>query len=519
MQSDTVFSIPAANSGSVQCLELVTQWLADCVESHGTTCSENDEAVLPKRVIEIEDILEDGSLSSMLVTTNGSRGKYLALSYCWGRGPFFNLTSDNIDDLHESLPMGLLPQTITDAMVLAKHLGFRYLWVDSICIIQGSGGLSTADWEEQSQDMGRIYRSASLTIAAAAAKGCRDGLFHARPSPETPYCPVLQKQKGDAILYLGADLPNFEERMEPLSQRGWALQEAVLSRRLVTFGSTEVSWECSCCSYRETVLRALPKQTALTSVLGTASEIFSSWAKLVEEYSRRDLTFQTDKLPAISGLAAVVSEVLGHEFHHGIWNHQAHQMLMWKHVGRRHEDGLVFSRQKSTRAPTWSWASVDGGVEFLKGAVKPTLLEIRGRSLIITGLLMKIDTVRYQVEGSYYGVYEHHRPWMRFHRTTKTFVDDLDDIPLANRNTAGGATKELVDIWFFFLGNSVGLILIPIEPDTSQVKSFAKENIRRIYNLLSGTAPSMRTFRRVGAFMGFNGPRTRHDRLETVELI
>lgn len=108
-------------------------------------------------------------------------------------------------------------------MVLAKNLGFRYLWVDSLCIIQGSGGLSTADWEEQSQDMGRIYQSASLTIAAASAKDCRDGLFHTRPDPETPYCSVLQRQESEDIVYLGADLPDNKQQMEPLSRRGWAL--------------------------------------------------------------------------------------------------------------------------------------------------------------------------------------------------------------------------------------------------------------------------------------------------------
>lgn len=102
---------------------------------------------------------------------------------------------------------------------------------------------------------------------------------------------------------------------------------------------------------------------------------------------------------------------------------------------------------------------------------------------------------------------------------TKTFVDDLDDIPLSNRKTVGGTTQELVDIWFFFLGNIVGLILIPLEPDTSKFESFAKENIRRIHILLSGSVLSVRTFRRVGIFTGFNGPRTRHDHLETVELI
>lgn len=258
--SDTVFTIQSASSGTRQCLELVSRWLADCVESHGAECSDRDEAILPKRVLEIEDAPQGSELRSRLVTTSSSRGKYVALSYCWVRGPFFNLTFDNIVDLKESLPMELLHGTIIDAMVFAKNLGFRYLWVDSLCIIQGSGGPSTADWEEQSQDMGSIYQSASLTVAAASAKDCRDGLFHTRPDPETPYCSVLQRQKSDDIVYLGVDPADNKQQMEPLSQRGWALQESVFSRRLVAFGTTELSWECRCCSYRETVSRALPKR-------------------------------------------------------------------------------------------------------------------------------------------------------------------------------------------------------------------------------------------------------------------
>lgn len=493
--------------------------MADCLDGHGTKCSEQEAAVLPKRVIEIDRVLEDGSLSSRLVTTNGGRGRYLALSYCWGRGPFFNLTTDNIQDLHKSLPVGMLPQTIYDAMLLTSHLGFRYLWVDSLCIIQGSDTTSTVDWEEQSQVMGRVYRSASLTIAAAAAKGCRDGLFLARSDPMIPYCPVLKRQESDEIVYLGADLPDVREQIEPLSLRGWALQEAVLSRRLLNFGTTEISWQCSCCSCRETVLRTLPKQAASTSVLSTPSEIHASWTMLVEEYSHRDLTFATDKLPAISGLAAVVSEALGHEFHFGIWQHRAHHMLLWRHKRRIGGERLVSSKQKTLPAPTWSWMSVHGGVKFLKGAVEPARLEIRGRSLIITGGLTKINSIRYQAEGSYYGEFEQHRPWMRFKTTTKTFVDDLNNIPEANRKSTVSGPEEFVDLWFFFLGKSEGLILVSAEPATKKISKIGRNRIRRLLSLISSKAHSVGRYWRVGAFIGYNEPRIKQDRLETIEII
>lgn len=489
------------------------------MKRHGSKCSDDDESVLPKHVIEIGDLVQDGTLSTRIITTNGSRGKYLTLSYCWGRGPFFTMTSDNIDELHDSLPMAKLPQTIRDAVSLAKHLGFRYLWVDSLCIIQGGDVLSTVDWEEQSQDMGRIYGSSSLTIAAAAADDCHHGLFQTRPIPEIPCCPVLQNQMSDEIVYLGADLPDVKDRSEPLGQRGWALQEAVLSRRLVTFGTTELSWKCSCCSRRETVWRTLPRDTDSSSVLETASEISSSWVSLVEEYSRRSLTFMTDKLPAISGLAAVVSHNTGQDFHFGIWQRRAQHMLMWRHVGRTEEQKTVYLRQKTPRAPTWSWASVDGGVEFLKGAVDPARLDLRGKSLIITGRLEKMDTIRYHVEGKYYGEYEKHRPWMKFRTTMKSFLDDLDDIPHSHRKTPPGGPKELVGMWFFFLGQNVGLILAPVEPVALQSKGLSREKINWVYDLFSRTAQSVKTFRRVGAFIGYNTPRGGQHKLKTIEII
>lgn len=253
--------------------------------------------------------------------------------------------------------------------------------------------------------------------------------------------------------------------------------------------------------------------------MGTASEIFSSWAKLVEKYSHRDLTFQTDKLPAISGLAAVVSKALGREFHFAIWQHQAHHMLLWKHSGHILGENLVFSRQNTPRAPTWSWASVDGRVEFLKGAMEPVQVDIRAKSVFITGRLRKIHSIRYQVQWSYHGRYEQYRPWMRSQTTMETFVGDLSDIPETNRRASGLGPKELVDVWFFFLGKMEGPILVSDEPVAIQPKVFGWEKMRRIQNSISNNARRVRRYRRVGAFVGPNEPRTKQEHLEMVEII
>jgi hypothetical protein len=98
---------------------------------------------------------------------------YAALSYVWGGPQAFCTLQSNVASHSSQISLSTLPQTIQDAVFCAHKLGLKYLWVDSLCIIQDS----TDDWEREIANMAQIYKNAFVTISAAKAKGCHEGFL------------------------------------------------------------------------------------------------------------------------------------------------------------------------------------------------------------------------------------------------------------------------------------------------------------------------------------------------------
>jgi hypothetical protein len=147
----------------------------ECSQRH-TSCPRMKPQPLPTRVIEVGEDIRHGS---RLVETRGELGQYLALSHCWGNiQPRPLMTkSDNISILTTRTPFELLGKTFQDAMVVTKHLGYRYLWIDMFCIVQDS----VANWQRECSNMASIFANADLTIAASAAKDSNAGFLQKRP--------------------------------------------------------------------------------------------------------------------------------------------------------------------------------------------------------------------------------------------------------------------------------------------------------------------------------------------------
>ncbi|RSL80090.1 hypothetical protein CEP51_006819 [Fusarium floridanum] len=126
------------NSGSPACFDLAKQWISDCLFNHYKTCPSNYRSPLPLRLIDVGP--SDGSEPPRLITTApGQRGRYITLSYSWGPTPFFALTPSNKSELERFIPFDKLSETIKDTIVITRRLNVRYVWIDSLCIIQGSG--------------------------------------------------------------------------------------------------------------------------------------------------------------------------------------------------------------------------------------------------------------------------------------------------------------------------------------------------------------------------------------------
>ena len=157
---------PSLECLSKQNVELIFKWLHDCDRTH-IGCSVGEPPMLPTRVIDV-GIAFSESPKPYLLCSNGLEGRYVALSHCWGtpsanNNPGFKTETHNYVMMHAGLVFESLPPLFRDAVVTTWKLGIRYLWIDSICIIQDSKD----DWEAESAKMGAVYRNAYVTIAAS----------------------------------------------------------------------------------------------------------------------------------------------------------------------------------------------------------------------------------------------------------------------------------------------------------------------------------------------------------------
>ncbi|KAF2621251.1 HET-domain-containing protein [Macroventuria anomochaeta] len=224
--------------------------------------------------------------ASQLVTDS-----YATLSHCWGPNPsFFTLTAGNLAAFQARIDITELPKTFRDAILFCRNIGIRYLWIDSLCIIQSGDG-SEVDWLQHVSLMPQIYRNAILNVSADWASSSQHGLFHIR----TPVKKI--EYKSQALQHSLA--------AAPLQKRGWVLQERVMSPRIIHFAQDQLHWECAqSLSVRNEV------ETIPTSVLRRSRPLnnenlqLQKFCELVEEYSNRRLTHvNTDIFPAFGAIA------------------------------------------------------------------------------------------------------------------------------------------------------------------------------------------------------------------------
>ncbi|KAK7222560.1 hypothetical protein V2G26_010563 [Clonostachys chloroleuca] len=338
-------------------------------------CRYSRDTVLPTRVLDLGDPKNPSQTLCLEVNETETHGSYLALSYCWGKPDSkaeiqpVRLQRDNIQQLMSEIKLDILPQSIQDAITVTRKLGFRYLWVDALCIIQDHG----EDKAHEISKMSAIYKNAAITVAASVAEKASQGFLQSRGDRATylPECmltiPMPNEQTG--TIYLSA---HQYEPDHPLDKRGWALQEFMLSSRMLIFSDYELLWQC--------------KEVALQSVTGTqggleylqpleslpwavfhddAEPYFGSldadkiylWKTTIHQYTDRDLTDQEDRLRAVMGIITELEMLWRDQNIHGHWSKWFVQLLAWykpdvDRVKKRH----------LKRAPSWSWASVDGGI-------------------------------------------------------------------------------------------------------------------------------------------------------------
>jgi hypothetical protein len=347
-----------------------------CLEHH-LDCQQNETA-LPNRILDIS-----GS-DPVLVSGKGRRVNYVALSHCWGVEPTLTTTMATLHQRKMKIPMSTLPATFRDAVEITKKLGVEYLWIDSLCIVQDS----IEDWRTESAKMQDYYRNAYLTVSALESRGSHYGILHLREGQSAV------KLSSDANLYLRPQLrsDNYVFKKALLNTRGWALQERLLSTRVLHYTDDEVFWECLSSSGRESNMglqtgkidpfsikdsegRDFKRILSLVKNMSddTKSDAMTTWYRLVTQYSRRALTKPTDKFPAIAGIAATIQELSQYTYLAGLWKEDIHRGLLWSTELNKPITSSPYL------APSWSWAASSSPISMRPGDEEQPIIKLGSR--------------------------------------------------------------------------------------------------------------------------------------------
>ncbi|KIM97599.1 hypothetical protein OIDMADRAFT_67545, partial [Oidiodendron maius Zn] len=304
----------------------------------------------PTRLLQI---FNASSQIRLIVTMDSNHYDYATLSYRWGRDdrkPSLTL-QDNLLQHMSGLATDTLPPTLKDAVLTTVSLGYEYLWIDSLCIVQDD----PQDFEHECPKMASIYSGSAVTIAAPGAQDSFSGFLQTRKFLEDP-------------LYTPPRPPSF------LDDRGWIFQEWLLSPRVLYFGSFQMYFECFQSQRFETLHdphEHIDHYNLSKNIPPPMShvEYYSWWHKLVERYSGRALSVAKDRLPAISGIAHSYQPPMPDKYLAGIWQGDLPEALLWYRFSLSSdytEKGNIAScNDMEYIAPSWSWASLMGPVRYM----------------------------------------------------------------------------------------------------------------------------------------------------------
>jgi hypothetical protein len=346
---------------------LIKGWLESCNLHH--RCYQGTGVKLPTRLIDVS------AETPYLLTTSDLQGPYVSLSHCWGQIQPITTTIDTIHARVNGIPFETLPRMFQDAVHITRRLNIKYLWIDSLCIIQDS----EEDWAREAAQMGDVYRHSFLTIFALDSKDCHEGILVER-LPRVPSEAGSLDDDHSSNSPLSKNEHNRHKKdilkASPLCKRGWVLQERLLSPRILYYSTGEIFWECLACTARESEMGVKAYQPAtyfhqryecadvknrLILPPGPNPSLPLSppldWHIIAVEYTRCHLTKQTDKLPAVSGLASIFSANTGYTYLAGIWKENFREGLLW-YVGITENFGVRKS-ELAYRGPSWSWISLD----------------------------------------------------------------------------------------------------------------------------------------------------------------
>jgi hypothetical protein len=377
-----VFESPTENTSqwrtstlSEEAFQLARSWLTECTSHHEGCNKLTDFHDFPSRLIHIagEDnqILKVGlRVSKDLI----SKPKYLTLSHVWGDiKNRFTLNAFNFEGLvNEGICWQRLPKTFQDAILITYKLGFEYLWIDCLCIIQDS----REDWKKEAPRMASIYGNSTCNIAALG-KDSHAGCFRDRNPLSYSPCRIFSNEHGDIYFHTDSEFnDNFVNRIKdaPLFKRAWIFQERILAQRNIYYGDSQIHWECSqgsACEIAPTIISSKEITPTHSLTIGTKNnisilrgciddlkenEVQAVWQDIINAYHPLLLTEATDKLIALSAITNLFEKRFGLTYLDGLWKEHLPGALLWYIRSPLLKYSVI-------EVPSWSWAAMKTTME------------------------------------------------------------------------------------------------------------------------------------------------------------
>jgi hypothetical protein len=352
----------------------------------------------PSRLV---DLMPHGydSIDARLVHVADHCGLYAALSYCWGpdSAKDYMLTKAALPTFSLNIPCIALPRTIQEAFRITRRLGVRYIWIDALCIIQDD----EKDWQREAAKMGPIYSNAIFTIAANASTSATGGCFNGSSWTRDQLLDNVITLDGlltdgrRSRLYVLRPMEHMEIIKFPqikdtidggtLNSRGWTYQERFLSSRILHYSEGQLFWECrhACraedgfsvdeyelnyeCHHEEkgTISKSCPNHGTetlpqnISRLVGSSrwkdkTSLLQLWyGDILPGYTGRSFTYSKDRLPALAGMARLMSQCIKSEYVLGIWAADLPFGLGWI----KSDPSCANSALGDSPYPSWSWAS------------------------------------------------------------------------------------------------------------------------------------------------------------------
>ncbi|KDR71611.1 hypothetical protein GALMADRAFT_229571 [Galerina marginata CBS 339.88] len=343
-------------------IDIVQNWISICQRFHKGCCDGNPyihDNELGDITTEIHSFrLIDVIDSCIVLPAEGC--KYAALSYVWGIDPktILRLLKENVDELQSPGSLEIvgnkerIPLTIRDAMEVTRKLGLRYLWVDSLCIVQDDDSKLGSKMEAIAK-MGLVYGASDITLIAATGINAQAGIPGLRPGTRgreqlieeiSPGCRLGAKTLWQNYIWTGVYF-----------DRGWTFQEREFSTRSLTFIGGQVVFRCKETSgWREDVVfedyrGAYAAQTRHRDLYDPA-KVWNMEA-LIRNYSTLSLTFEADIYHAFAAMIQYIQREFQVILYHGIPDRYFDWFLLWKPLK---------AQQRRTITPSWSWSAWKG---------------------------------------------------------------------------------------------------------------------------------------------------------------